>query len=63
MRSGVKSKLQAFASLHLVDHLRLAHYHEERPHQSLANEPLCQPKQRGRPTKYNVTLDEQIVPL
>jgi transposase InsO family protein len=26
----------------------LEHYHTERPHQSLDNEPLQKPKQRGR---------------
>ena len=34
-----------------MDHLcreYLAHYHEERPHQSLDNEPLNTPKKRGR---------------
>jgi putative transposase len=41
----------------------LAHYHEERPHQSLDNDPLKQPKQRGRPKTHHGQLDEQIVPL
>jgi putative transposase len=41
----------------------LEHYHEERPHQSLGNDPLKQPKQRGRPKTHHGQLDEQIVPL
>jgi putative transposase len=41
----------------------LAHYHEERPHQALANEPLKKPKRRGRPKKHFGPLDEQVVPL
>jgi putative transposase len=41
----------------------LAYYHEERPHQSLENEPLKKPKQRGRPTKQHGPNDKQIVPL
>ena len=41
----------------------LAHYHEERPHQSLENEPLRQPKPRGRPKKQNRPIHEQVVPL
>ncbi len=41
----------------------LAHYHEERPHQSLENEPLRKPKRRGRPKTHPGPLDEQIVPL
>ena len=49
-----------------MDHLcadYLAHYHEERPHQSLDNAPLKQPKQRGRPKIHHGPLNEQIVPL
>jgi putative transposase len=49
-----------------MDHLcaeYLAHYHEERPHQSLENEPLKKPKRRGRPKKHCGPLDEQVVPL
>jgi putative transposase len=48
------------------DHLcaeYLAHYHVERPHQSLDNKPPKQPKQRGRPTKHHGPIDEQVVPL
>ena len=41
----------------------LEHYHEERPHQSLDNEPLKKPKRRGRPTKRQVSIMEQVVPL
>ena len=41
----------------------MAHYHEERPHQSLENEPLKKPKRGGRPKKQFGPLDEQIVPL
>jgi putative transposase len=41
----------------------LAHYHEERPHQSLDNEPLKKPKRRGRPTKRPVSITEQVVPF
>ena len=41
----------------------LAHYHEERPHQSLDNDPLKQPKKRGRPKKQHDSIEEQIVPL
>jgi putative transposase len=41
----------------------LEYYHEERPHQSLENEPLKKPKQRGRPKKHHGPLDMQFVPL
>jgi len=41
----------------------LEHYHEERPHQSLSNAPLTQPKKRGRPKKQHRPIEEQIVPL
>ena len=38
-------------------------YHEERPHQSLDNEPLMKPQRRGRPKKHLGPLEEQVVPL
>jgi putative transposase len=41
----------------------LAHYHEERPHQSLHNEPLKKPKPRGRPKQHFSPIGEQVVPL
>ncbi|HEX5106396.1 MAG TPA: integrase core domain-containing protein, partial [Pirellulaceae bacterium] len=41
----------------------LAHYHEERPHQSLDNRPLKQTIPRGRPTNHFGPLVEQVVPL
>lgn len=41
----------------------LAHYHAERPHQSLDNEPLNQPKQRGRPRTKRGKIEDEIVPL
>jgi putative transposase len=40
----------------------LEHYHTERPHQGLNNQPLRQPKRRGRPRKHNVLVAEQTVP-
>lgn len=46
------------------DHLcaeYVAHYHEERPHQSLENAPLRRPKRRGRPNKHFGSLTEQVV--
>jgi putative transposase len=41
----------------------LAYYHEERPHQSLENEPVRKPKRCGRPKQRFGPLDEQIVPI
>jgi putative transposase len=41
----------------------VAHYHEERPHQSLANEPLRRPKPRGRPRTWHGPIADQVVPL
>lgn len=41
----------------------LAHYHQERPHQSLENEPLLKPKKRGRPKKARGKVEDEIVPL
>jgi putative transposase len=41
----------------------LAYYHEERPHQSLSNEPLKQPAKRGRPKTQRGKIDDEIVPL
>jgi putative transposase len=54
-----------FGTQHL-DHLTAAyleHYHDERPHQSLDNEPLTAPKKRGRPTTKRGTIEDEIVPL
>jgi putative transposase len=54
-----------FGTQHM-DHLcaeYLAHYHEERPHQSLGNEPLNKPKPRGRPKTKRGQLTDEIVPL
>jgi putative transposase len=48
------------------DHLcaeYLAHYHEDRPHQSLGNEPLRKTKRRGRPKTHHVPVSEQVVPI
>lgn len=39
-----------------------AHYHEERPHQSLENEPIIAPKKRGR-QKTKRGIEDEIVPL
>ena len=39
------------------------HYHTERPDQALANAPLDQPKQRGRPKTQHGPIEDQIVPL
>ena len=47
---------------HLVSEW-LQHYHEERPHQSLGNEPLKKLKRRGRPKTHPGSISEQIVPL
>jgi putative transposase len=54
-----------FGTQHL-DHLGgeyLAHYHEERPHQSLENEPLVKPKKRGRPSTKRGKIEDEIVRL
>ena len=41
----------------------LAHYHEERPHQSLENEPITAPKKRGRPKTKRGNVEREVVPL
>jgi putative transposase len=41
----------------------LAHYHEERPHQSLENEPLTTLKRRGRPKTKRGKVDDELVPF
>lgn len=41
----------------------LAHYHKERPHQSLENEPITSPKKRGRPKTKRGKVEREIVPL
>ncbi len=41
----------------------LAHYHNERPHQSLENEPVTAPKKRGRPKSRRGNVEDEIVPL
>jgi putative transposase len=41
----------------------LEHYHTERPHQAMENEPLNQPKKRRQPKKEHGPIDELIVPL
>jgi putative transposase len=41
----------------------LKHYHEERPHQSLENEPIATPKKHGRPKTKRGNLEDEIVPL
>lgn len=41
----------------------LAHYHEERPHQSLENQPVTAPKRRGRPKSKRGNVEYEIVPL
>lgn len=54
-----------FGEQHL-DHLcaeYLAYYHEERPHQSLDNDPLRKPKKRGRPKTKRGKIEDEIVPL
>src|SRR5690606_34714719 len=54
-----------FGTQHM-DHLcteYLAHYHEERPHQSLANEPPSQSKARGRPKMKRGHIADEIAPL
>lgn len=40
-----------------------AHYHQERPHQSLENEPIATPKKRGRPKTKRGKVEHEIVPL
>jgi putative transposase len=47
---------------HLVK-VWLEHYHEERPHQALENEPLIRPKKRARPRKKTTKDDSEVVPL
>lgn len=54
-----------FGETHL-DHLcaeYLAHYHAERPHQSLDNEPVQAPKKRGRPQTKRGEVADEVVPL
>lgn len=49
-----------------MDHMcaeYLAHYHDERPHQSLENEPITAPKKRGRPKTKRGNVEDEIVPL
>jgi putative transposase len=41
----------------------LAYYHEERPHESLENEPIAAPKKRGRPKSKRGEIVDKIVPL
>jgi putative transposase len=41
----------------------LAHYHEERPHQSLENEPITAPKKRGRPKTKRGNVENEVAPL
>jgi len=41
----------------------LEHYHAERPHQSLGNEPITRSKKPGRPKKEQVQEEDPIVPL
>jgi putative transposase len=41
----------------------LEHYHKERPHQALGNEPLKKAKPRGRSMKKHGKFEEQILPL
>jgi len=41
----------------------LAHYHKERPHQSLDNEPLITPKNVDRPRTKTDRDKDHIVPL
>ena len=41
----------------------MAHYHEERPHQSLANAPIVTPRKRGRPKTKRGKVEDEIVPL
>jgi hypothetical protein len=41
----------------------LAHYHEERPHQSLENVPIAAPKKRGQPMTKRGNVEDEIVPM
>jgi Integrase core domain len=41
----------------------LAHYHQERPHQSLDNDPLVQMKKCGRPTTKRGRIESELLPL
>jgi putative transposase len=41
----------------------LAHYHDERPHQSLENEPITAPKRRGRTRSKRGNVTDEIIPL
>ena len=41
----------------------LAHYHVERPHQSLDNEPVQAPKKRGRRRKRPGHISDELLPL
>jgi putative transposase len=58
-------RFMVFGTQHL-DHLcaeYLAHYHEERPHQSLDNEPITAPRKRGLPKAKRGNLEHEIIPL
>ena len=62
---GKTDRFVVFGTQHL-DHLvaeYLAHYHGERPHQSLENELLVKPKKRGRPSTKRGKIEDEIVPL
>lgn len=41
----------------------IAYYHQERPHQSLENEPIVRPPKRGRPKSKQGSIAEEIVPI
>ena len=41
----------------------LVYYHEERPHQSLENDPLNKPQKRGRPKTKRGKIEEEVISL
>ena len=49
-----------------MDHLcaeYVVHYHEERPHQSLDNDPIRKSQKSGRPKARKGKIEEEAVPL
>ncbi len=41
----------------------LTYYHDDRPHQSLDNDPITKPKKRGRPKTKPGKIEDEVVPL
>jgi len=65
MKIAVKLAV-VFGSVQHIDHLCAectAHYHQERSHQSMENEPTTTPKKRGRPNTKRGNVEDEILPL